>query len=121
MEMMLVLVIFTVAFFIWQGFRTRCPQCGDMALHPRDNVAEQSQREMLENMKAIGLLDTLDQAGSKLGSVGSVGSKPSYVNSYFKCKACGHSFKRSKAIEWLTIRNKLSEKKALDEYKKLKS
>ena len=75
------------------------------------------QREMFENMKAIGMLDTLDQAGSKLGSVE---SKLGYVNSHFKCKACGHSFKRSAAIEWLTIRNKLGEERALDEYKKLK-
>lgn len=85
-------------------------------MHPHDKLAEQQQREDYENMQATGMLDALDQAGSSLGSAT---YKPGYVNARFKCKVCDHHFKRSEAIEWLTIRNKIGEERALVEYKKL--
>ena len=116
MEWILVAVVATVLFFAWQGFRARCPACGVMALHPRNSAGEAEQRETYALMKSSGLLNSLDEAGSSLGSKM---SKPGYVNAQFKCKSCAHQFSRHVAIEWLTIRNKLGEERALAEYKKL--
>lgn len=116
MEMLVVLAITVVVFFVWQGLRTRCPVCGVMALHVRDRLAEDEQRQTFKSMQETGMLEALDRAGSSLGSGI---SKPGYVNALFSCKACGHQFKRQTAIEWLAIRNKVGEEKALSEYKKL--
>ena len=116
MEWIVAVVVSAVLFFAWQGFRTRCPACGVMALHPRDAVGEAEQRETYALMKSSGLLNSLDEAGSSLGSKM---SKPGYANAQFRCKSCAHQFSRHVAIEWLTIRNKLGEERALAEYKKL--
>ena len=88
-----------------------------MALHPRNSAREAEQREIYALMKSSGLLNSLDEADSSLGSKM---SKPGYVNAQFKCKTCAHQFSRHVAIEWLTIRNKLGEERALAECKKLK-
>lgn len=116
MEWIIGVVVAAVLFFVWQGFRTRCPACGVMALHPKDAVREVEQRETYEYMKTSGLLKSLDEAGSALGSEM---NKPGYANAAFKCKSCGHQFSRRIALEWLTIRNKFGEERALAEYKKV--
>lgn len=105
-------------FFIWQGFRTRCPACGKMALHPRDAVAEAKQREYYEKMKSTGLLEGLDQVGSSLGTQR---AKPGYANRRLRCRKCGHSFDRKTAVTWLTTANKLGEDVALREYQKIRN
>ena len=117
MEWIVAIVVAAVLFFAWQGFRTRCPACGVMALHFRDAIADAEQRETYEFMKSSGILNSLDEAGSSLGSRM---SKPGYENARFRCKSCAQQFSRRMAIEWLTIRNKLGEERALAEYKKLK-
>lgn len=66
-------------------------------------------------MKSSGLLESLDQAGSAIGS----SAKPGYVNTPLQCKQCGHLFKRSTAAQWLTIANKVGEDTALKGYKEL--
>lgn len=109
-------VLAVVAFFIWQGFRTRCPMCGHMALHSKDRVAEEKQREYRENLKKTGMLEALDSAGSGFGTER---SRPGYVNAKFRCKKCDWSFDRHAAVTWLTTANKLGEQRALDEYRKL--
>lgn len=106
MEWIIGLVLAAVLFFVWHGFRTRCPACGVMALHPRGAARE----------GASGCLDSLDEAGS---SFGSEVSKPGYTNARFRCKSCAHQFSRHVAIEWLTIANRLGEECALEEYKKI--
>lgn len=116
MEWFIGIVVAAVLYFVWQGFRTRCPACGEMALHPKNSARESANQEAYALMKDSGLLKSLDDAGSALGSEM---SKPGYINAEFRCKACGHQFSRSTAIEWLTIRNKLGEDRALAEYKKI--
>lgn len=116
MELIIGVVVAVVLFFVWQGFRTRCPACGEMAMHPKDAARATEKQKTYEFMKNSGLLKSLDEAGSSLGSKM---SKPGYVNADFRCKACGHHFSRQTAIEWLTIRNKLGEERTLAEYKKL--
>lgn len=116
MEWIALATVATVMFFLWQGFRTRCPKCGVMALHPRDKAAEKEQAETFRLMQSTGLAKALDDAGSSLGSAH---SKPGYINARFRCKACDYAFKRSIAIEWLTIRNKIGEERAIAEYVKL--
>ncbi len=117
MEWVVAVVASAVLFLVWQGFRTRCPACGVMALHPKDRAGEAEQRETYALLESSGLLNSLDEAGSSLGSKM---SKPGYVNARFKCKSCAHRFSRDMAIEWLTIRNKLGEERALVEYEKFK-
>lgn len=117
MEWIIGIVLVAVLFFAWQGFRTRCPACGVMALHPKNLAGEKEQRESYELMRNSGLLESLDNAGSSLGSEM---SKPSFVNTQFKCKACTHQFSRRVALEWLTIRNKIGEDCALAEYSKVR-
>lgn len=34
-----VIVVMLVVLFIYNGFRTRCPYCGDYSLHPKDEEA----------------------------------------------------------------------------------
>lgn len=118
MEWLVVVVVTAVAFFLWQGFRTRCPSCGAMALHPHDKAAEREQHETFESMKSTGLLDALDQARSSLGSAS---SKPGYVNAPFSCRACQHPFTRNTSTIWLTIRNKIGEERAQSEHRKLQN
>ena len=84
-------------------------------LHPRNSAGE-AQRETCALKKSSGLLNSLDEADSSLDSKM---SKPGYLNAQFKCKSCAHQFSRHVAIEWLTIRNKLGEERALAECKKL--
>lgn len=109
-------VAVVIGFFVWQGFRTRCPLCGLSALHPRDEQRESEQRKRYESMQSTGMLGGLDRLGSSLGSER---TKPGYNNRNLKCKSCGHAFGRREAVIWLTTSNKLGEEKALDEYKKL--
>ena len=116
MEWFVGIFVAAVLYFVWQGFRTRCPACGEMALHSKNSAREAETQETYALMKDSGLLKSLDEAGSSLSSKM---SKPGYINAEFKCKACGHQFSRSTAIEWLTIRNKLGEEHALAEYKKI--
>lgn len=116
MELIIGVVVVAVLFFVWQGFRTRCPACGVMALHPKDAARAAKQQETYALIKNSGLLKSLDDAGSTLGSKM---SKPGYENAEFTCKDCGHQYSRRIAIEWLTIRNKVGEERALDEYKKV--
>lgn len=83
-------------------------------MHPKNAEREVEQRETSSPMKSSGLLNSLDDAGSSLGSKT---SKPGYTSAQFRCKACAHQFSRSVALEWLTIRNKLGEERALAEYR----
>ncbi len=116
MEWIVGIIIVAILYFVWQGFRTRCPACGKMGLHPKDAVRESEKQETYELMRSSGLLKSLDDAGSSLGSEM---SKPGYVNANFKCQACSHRFSRATAINWLTVSNKLGEERALTEYRKL--
>ena len=118
MEWLALAFVAVVTWFVWHGFRTRCPKCGVMALHLHDKVAEKEQAETFRMMQSIGILKSLDDAGSSLGSSR---SKPGYANALFRCKVCGHSFQRSTAVLWLTISNKVGEERALAEYSKLLS
>ncbi len=115
MEWLVGAAVVAVLFFVWQGFRVRCPLCGTMALHPRDQAKADDQQSTYDAMKASGLLDALNSSGSGLGEV----AKPGYENRAFRCKSCDHRFTRRVAIEWLTIANKVGEGPALAEYKKL--
>ena len=116
MELILIVIIIVAGFFIYNGFRTRCPYCGKYSLHPKDLGAEKKQSEYYENLKKSGLGDALDEVGSYFGSSA---NKPGYANAYFKCKSCNHSFSRKEAVLWLTTANKLGDETAISEYKKL--
>jgi len=118
MEWIAILVLATIAFFIYNGFRLRCPSCGVYTLHPKDHEAEKEQKQHYENLKKTGLGDALD---NKRSSLGNSGSKPGYSNAHFKCKSCTYSFYRKEAMIWLTTANKLGEETAKKEYQKLKS
>jgi len=104
------------AFFIWHGFRTRCPACGKSALHPRDSAGEAKQRAHYQNLQSTGMLEGLDRVGS---SFGTQRAKPGYANRRLRCKKCGHSFDRTTAVTWLAAANKLGEEVALREYRNL--
>ncbi|EOE6249814.1 hypothetical protein ACUY0Y_004465 [Vibrio parahaemolyticus] len=117
MEMLIILVLAAIGFFVWQGYRTRCPKCGKVALHPKDKDAEEKQKQHYENLQKTGLLKSFDKAGVTFGSEL---AKPGYANALFKCKSCCWSFGRREAITWLTTANKLGENVALREYEKIK-
>ncbi|MEI8613579.1 hypothetical protein P4S54_07680 [Shewanella sp. PP-He15 brown] len=117
MEILIILALTAIVFFIWQGFRTRCPKCGKMALHPKDKDAEEVQKQHYENLKKTSLLSKLDESGVTFGSER---AKSGYANALFKCKNCGWLFGRREAITWLTTANKVGENVALREYEKLK-
>lgn len=112
----LAFVLVVVGFFVYQGFRTRCPYCGAHSLHPKDTEAEKKAAKHYQDMKNTGMLDTLDSAGSELGSAR---SKPGYANRNLKCKKCGHSFDRRSAVIWASTSNKLGDTNAINEYRKL--
>lgn len=105
------------AYFIWHGFRARCPACGKSALHQRDSDAEAKQRTYYQILKSTGLLASLDRVGSSLIVER---AKPGYSNRRLRCKKCGHSFDRKTAVTWLTAANKLDDEVTLREYQKLR-
>ena len=109
-------VAVVVAWFVWHGFRTRCPYCGKTGLHAVDRDAEAKQAEHYELKKTLGFLDGLDNLGS---SFGTAHSKPGYANRNFRCKDCQHTFNRRSAITWLTTANKVGDDVAIAEYRKV--
>ena len=113
----LVVVAALIGYFIYNGFRTRCPMCGAYALHPKDKAAEIKQAERYKMLKESGLGDALDSYGSHSGSAK---NKPGYSNAIFSCKSCQHSFDRETSVIWLTESNKIGDEKSIEEYQKLK-
>jgi len=107
-----VAIIIVISFFIYNGFATRCPNCGTYKLHKKDKEATQKDLENYERYKKLGITDYLSNTGL------SIGKKPGYKDSKFKCSKCHHSFNRLEALYWLTIANKHSEDIALSEYHK---
>lgn len=114
----LIILAVLILLFIYNGFRTRCPYCGDYSLHPKDKQAEEEQKKSYELLQETGLGNKLDEYGSEFGSSM---NKPGYSNSLFKCKSCGHTFSRKTALIWLNIANKLGEETAIREYRKLQT
>lgn len=110
---LIVFAVAVVAYFVLQGFRTRCPNCGVMALHPRDAAAEQELRATYEMFKSSGLLDSLEAQGSEVAKA----ARPGYENARFKCKACGEAFDRASSLRWLTLANKTTEENAIRLYR----
>ena len=117
MEWIVIFIIVVVGFFVLNGFKTRCPLCGEYSLHPKDEDANRDQTKHYNNLKKSGLGDALDEVGS---SFGSAANKPGYANSHFRCKSCNHPFSRKQSVTWLTAANKIGEEKAIEEYRKLK-
>lgn len=69
-----------------------------------------------EAMQESDMLNALKDADSSLSAEM---SKPGFANAQFVCKSCGHKFNRRTSTEWLTIRNKIGDERALREYRKL--
>jgi uncharacterized C2H2 Zn-finger protein len=109
------IVLVTVVYFFWQGFRTRCPNCGNMALHPKDEIAFKEQKNSYELMLNSGLLNSLGKSDSASGLT----KKPGYINTPFRCAKCDSLFQRDIAANWLVISNKIGNDKAIEEYKKV--
>ena len=116
MELILIFVVVAIIFFIYNGFRTRCPSCANYSLHSKDDAEEKRQAQYYKDLKKSGLGDALDRAGSPLGSAR---SKPGYANAKFICKSCGHPFSRREAVIWAATANKLGKDIAISEYTKL--
>ncbi len=84
--------LIVVGFFVLNGIKTRCPNCGFYGLNPKDNEREAKQKESYESRSSLG---------------GMVTEKPGYANRNFVCKKCGHGFSRKISTGWLRIENKL--------------
>lgn len=110
------LVLAVLCFFIYQGFRLRCPLCGEYAVHQKDTTKEDEAKVHYEKLKQTGMLDSLDKINNPLGSAR---SKPGYANANFSCNKCVHSFSRREAIIWSKTSAKLGDKVAIHEYQKL--
>ncbi len=104
-----------VAWFVYNGFRTRCPACGKYGLHRKDKAEHSKQRERYEALKDSELGDSQRRRGQNIETR----YKPGYANSRLRCKKCRHLFGRKLAIEWLRISNKHGDDLALREYCKL--
>lgn len=115
LAVVVVVFIIVTSYIAWQGFRTRCPNCGKTALRFKDKNAHEKQQESYELVKSVGLLDSLNQFGS--GS--RLANKPGYINTPFQCTNCDTSFERDIAAHWLSISNKIGDRQAVAEYKKL--
>jgi len=109
MEFIILLIFIVISIFIYNGFQTRCPNCGKYTLHAKDTEAIKEQIKMDEICNQIGMDDYIGKG------------KPNYTTTPFKCNSCKHPFDRKTALIWLTTANKLGEEIALEEYKKLKS
>jgi hypothetical protein len=104
-----------VSYFVLQGFRTRCPRCGVMALHPRDQKAEKELLANYELLKSSGLLETLEERGSEIPQA----ARPGYENARFNCKSCSAAFDRASSLRWLTLANKTTEADSIRLYKEM--
>ncbi|MGB3988538.1 MAG: hypothetical protein WBK67_02475 [Minisyncoccales bacterium] len=114
MEVVIFIVLVVAIFFIYNGFATRCPNCGSYKLHAKDKEATKEDMRIYNMCKEIGATNYFQ------GSMMSIGEKPNYKNAKLKCNTCGYSFSRREALIWLTTANKLGKDIALREYKKMK-
>ena len=113
MEVIIFIVLVVAVFFIYNGFTTRCPNCGSYKLHAKDEEATKENMRIYNICKEIGATDYFK------GSMISIGEKPNYKIAKLKCNTCNYSFSRREALAWLHTANKLGEEVALREYKKL--
>jgi len=113
MEIIILIVLGAVLFFTYNGFATRCPNCGMYKLHSKDKKATKEDLERYEEYKKAGITNYFE------GSSISVGEKPNYQTAKFKCSSCDYSFYRKEALIWLATANKLGEEVAIREYHKL--
>lgn len=104
-----ILFIIIISILVYNGFRTRCPNCGKYTLHSKDKEAIKEEKERYEKYEKIGLNEAFGR------------DKPGYTTTQFICNSCKHSFCRKTALIWLTTANKIGEEITLEEYRKLKS
>jgi predicted RNA-binding Zn-ribbon protein involved in translation (DUF1610 family) len=112
MEVIILIILGAILFFTYNGFATRCPNCGAYKLHKKDKEATRKDLEVYQLYKNAGITEYLSNTNL------SIGKKPGYQESKFKCSKCHHSFNRKEALDWLTIANKHGEEIALSEYQK---
>lgn len=109
---LIIFIAVIISFFILNGIKVRCPNCGFYGFNKIDKKREAEQKEYYENRSSWR--KKLDQEGIL------VTEKPGYASRNFKCKKCGHRFTRKTSTEWLKIENKLGKETALQEYQKLR-
>jgi len=105
------IIIIIIGFFVLNGIKSRCPNCGFYGLNPIDKKRETEKKEYYENRSSWR--KNLDRKGI------AVTEKPGYANRNLKCKKCGHRFTRKTSTIWLKIENQLGKEAALQEYQKV--
>ncbi len=120
------ILLIVIGVFIYNGFRTRCPNCGKYALHSKDTEAIIRQRQMNDISNKLGFNNAMNDLYKESRFSNELeqhylDQQSSYASAIFRCNSCKHSFDRKTALIWLGTANKLGEEIALKEYKKIKS
>jgi hypothetical protein len=101
-----------VLVFLYNGFCTRCPNCGYWGLNKKTKEDEFSKFDK-EYQKAMRQLSKNDTILKKINSK----SSESFTSRLLMCKKCGHEFNRKLAHEWNNVSKKVGNMKAIEIYK----
>lgn len=110
------IIFIVIGFFIYQGFCTRCPNCGYWGLNRKvkDDISSNEFYELLRSASE-GLKDNPETEWySKMAS------NKGFSNKTLTCKKCKHTFSRNLAMLWLKTSKKIGEEEALKEYHNLR-
>jgi hypothetical protein len=97
MENVVALLVVIFAVVIFNGFRTRCPSCGQVSIHPKVPV----DKEVEKMMRQIGDGRYAD----------------SFATRRLRCKKCGQLFSRDEALAWGRIERTYGNEKAIEFYR----
>lgn len=113
MEYGIIAIVFVglILFFVSNGFKTRCPQCGVFGRHPKDAKATNEHNNASDLWQSSGLLTQLE--GSRIAK----NAEKGFHHDQIRCRSCGHVFDRSVSIQWHGIARKVGDEKAISEYK----
>lgn len=118
MELIIISIFIIIVYFIYQGFCTRCPNCGYRGLN-KHLQEDKTSGEFEELMKDVTKMIKSDSNTSSYTHL--MGNPNGFANKTLTCKKCMNKFSRNLAMSWQKTANKLGEEIAIEEYRKLKS
>ena len=113
-----------LAVFIYKGFRTRCPNCGQWGFntHTKENN-EYEERHKEEYPEINAFEKQLSDMMKSNPETRQFAKDPDnrFANKLLTCKNCKHEFDRQTAMIWQKTAKKLGEQKTIEEYRKLQN
>ena len=113
----ILVITIVVCFSTWKSFRARCPNCGRIAIHKKDEQADKKIAEKYESYRAVGGQRMVDLLDASAVSHGGQTLQPGYINRNFICSKCGCRFNRFFSKEYLKMSNRYGNRRAIDQYK----